>query len=95
MKPASRNCRRRRAAACERVRAVLDAALAHRLRGNLRDRVEGAWLALGGPACYGDATDLEDAEIFLDELEREEDAGDLTNTVRSRNVSPNSMRCRT
>ena len=26
-------------------------ALANRLRGTLRDRVEGAWLALGGPAC--------------------------------------------
>ncbi len=61
----------------ERVRAVLDAALAQRLRGNLRDRVEGAWLALGGPACCGDATELEDAEIFLDALERVEDAGDI------------------
>jgi ATP-dependent exoDNAse (exonuclease V) beta subunit len=61
----------------ERVRTVLDAALAHRLRGSLRDRVEGAWLALGGPACCSDATDLEDAEIFLDELAREDEAGDL------------------
>ncbi len=62
----------------ERVRAVLDAALAHRLRGSLRDRVEGAWLALGGPACCGDATELEDAEIFLDELAAQDDAGDLS-----------------
>ena len=62
----------------ERVRAVLAAALAHRLRGNLRDRVEGAWLALGGPACCGNATELEDAEIFLDELASEEEAGDLS-----------------
>ena len=61
----------------ERVRAVLDAALAHRLRGNLRDRVEGAWLALGGPACCRDATELEDAEIFLDELAAGDEAGDL------------------
>ena len=61
----------------ERVRGVLDAALAHRLRGNLRDRVEGAWLALGGPACCSDATELEDAEIFLDELASEDEAGDL------------------
>ncbi|MGH8705990.1 MAG: UvrD-helicase domain-containing protein [Burkholderiales bacterium] len=52
-------------------------AMIHRLRGTLRDRVEGAWLALGGPACVEDATDLEDAEIFLDELERLEEAGDV------------------
>ena len=61
----------------ERVREVLDVALVHRLRGNLRDRVEGAWLALGGPACCGDKTELEDAEIFLDELVNADDAGDL------------------
>ncbi len=49
----------------------------HRLRGTLRGRVEGAWLALGGPACVADRTDLEDAEIFLDELEELEQAGDI------------------
>ncbi len=57
-----------------RVRAVLEHAAADRARG-LRDRVEGAWLALGGPACAQSATELEDAEAFLDELERLEDAG--------------------
>jgi ATP-dependent exoDNAse (exonuclease V) beta subunit len=56
---------------------VLAPALADRMRGTLRDRVEGVWLALGGPACAADATDLEDAEIFLDELERLEEAGEL------------------
>ena len=59
-----------------RMREVL--APADRLRGTLRDKVEGVWLALGGPACVEDATDLEDAEIFLDELERLEEAGELT-----------------
>ena len=39
------------------------------LRAGLRETVEGAWLALGGPACVEDATDLEDAEIYLDYLE--------------------------
>jgi ATP-dependent helicase/nuclease subunit A len=58
--------------------AVLRPALENRLRGTLRDCVEGVWLALGGPACVGDATDLEDAEIFLDELERLEEAGELS-----------------
>ncbi len=61
-----------------RMREVLAPALADRLRGTLRDCVEGVWLALGGPACVDDATDLEDAGIFLDELERLEEAGDLT-----------------
>ncbi len=42
-----------------RVRRIAD-----RGRGSLRDRVEGAWLALGGPACVESATDLEDAEIY-------------------------------
>jgi ATP-dependent helicase/nuclease subunit A len=60
-----------------RVVSILRPALENRLRGTLRDRVEGAWLALGGPACVEDATDLEDAEIFFDELERLEEAGEL------------------
>jgi ATP-dependent helicase/nuclease subunit A len=56
-------------------RSVLAPALAERGRGNLRDRVEGVWLALGGPACVENETDLEDAEIFLDELSKLEAAG--------------------
>src|SRR3954470_10875956 len=58
-----------------RVREVLGAAWQNRARGSLRERVEGAWLALGGPACARSRTDLEDADAFLDELERLEDAG--------------------
>jgi ATP-dependent helicase/nuclease subunit A len=59
----------------ERFTRILAPAIANRGRGTLRDRVEGVWLALGGPACVEDATDLEDAEIFLDELEKLEHAG--------------------
>jgi ATP-dependent exoDNAse (exonuclease V) beta subunit len=55
--------------------SILAPAVANRSRGSLRERVEGVWLALGGPACVADKTDLEDAEIYLDELERLESAG--------------------
>jgi ATP-dependent exoDNAse (exonuclease V) beta subunit len=61
----------------ERFRTILAPAIANRGRGSLRDRVEGVWLALGGPACVDSATDLEDAEIYLDELESLERAGEL------------------
>ncbi len=60
-----------------RVVAILEPALANRLRGNLRDAVEGVWLARGGPACCRDATEIEDGAMFLDELERIEEAGDI------------------
>ncbi len=50
----------------ERFTRILAPAIANRGRGTLRDRVEGVWLALGGPACVEDATDLEDAGIFLE-----------------------------
>ncbi|MEK6244088.1 MAG: UvrD-helicase domain-containing protein [Pseudomonadota bacterium] len=61
----------------DRFRNVLAPAIANRMRGRLRERVEGAWLALGGPACVESETDLEDAAIYLDELERLEEAGGL------------------
>jgi ATP-dependent helicase/nuclease subunit A len=59
----------------ERFTRVLAPAIANRERGSLRDRVEGVWLALGGPACVEDRTDLEDAEIYLDELDKLEQSG--------------------
>ena len=61
--------------ALARIRDILRPALEGRLRGTLRDAVESTWLALGGPACAREATDLEDAEAYLDELERLEEAG--------------------
>jgi ATP-dependent exoDNAse (exonuclease V) beta subunit len=61
----------------DRFREVLVPAIENRMRGSLRARVEGVWHALGGPACVQGHTDLEDAGIFLDELERLEEAGGL------------------
>ncbi len=61
-----------------RVRTILAAALARRLRLGLRSQVEGVWLALGGPACAANAAELENAEAYLDHLEDAEEAGDLT-----------------
>src|SRR5438067_2757913 len=48
-----------------------------RSRPTLRAAVEAAWLALGGPACVENDTDLEDAAIFLDHLESSEEAGSI------------------
>ncbi len=64
-----------------RAHAVLKQSLDHRCRGSLRERVAGAWYALGGPACVGDTTDLEDAEIYFDYLEQHEEAGEIAAPV--------------
>ncbi|MCR4333399.1 MAG: UvrD-helicase domain-containing protein [Sulfuricaulis sp.] len=61
----------------DRVRVVIADCNAHRRRRPLRRLVEGTWLALGGPACAADATDLADALAYLDLLEELEVAGDL------------------
>ncbi|HXF65401.1 MAG TPA: UvrD-helicase domain-containing protein, partial [Burkholderiales bacterium] len=61
----------------ERAGAVLDAALAARRRGSFARRVEGAWLALGGPACACEPVELEDARAFFKLLESLEEGGDL------------------
>ncbi len=64
------------------VRAVLAKSLAMRGRSRLRQVVEGAWLALGGPACVDAPTDLEDARVYLDLLDELEEGGDITDTAR-------------
>ncbi len=64
-------------ARARRVRDVLEPFVSGWLRGSLRQRVEGAWLALGGPACVERASDLDDAETFFDQLDELEEAGDL------------------
>ncbi|HUP31046.1 MAG TPA: 3'-5' exonuclease, partial [Usitatibacter sp.] len=65
----------------ERVRTVMGRALAQRARSSLRDAVEGAWLALEGPACLQEAVDLEDADCYLAHLEKFEEAGRLTSLL--------------
>ncbi|MCM2329036.1 MAG: UvrD-helicase domain-containing protein [Lysobacter sp.] len=64
-------------ARARRVRDVLDEVLASRSRSTLRDAVEGAWHALGGPACAADATALDEADAYLDHLEQAEASGTL------------------
>src|SRR6185437_7694988 len=61
----------------ERVRTILAPFMDQRLRGSMRERVEGAWLALGGPACALRESELEDAETFFDRLDALERAGDI------------------
>ena len=60
-----------------RVREVLQCAIADRRRGTLRNAVEGAWLALGGPACMEEVADLEDAGRYFDYLQEREAAGTI------------------
>jgi ATP-dependent helicase/nuclease subunit A len=61
----------------ERTRGILGPFITARRRASLRDCVEGAWLALGGPACVESDLDLEEADIYLDHLEATEEAGAL------------------
>ena len=60
-----------------RMREILAPFVERRLRGSVRERVEGAWLALGGPACASLESDLEDAETFFDQLDQLERGGDV------------------
>lgn len=68
----------------ERFTRILAPAIENRERGSLRDRVEGVWLALGGPACVESQTDLEDAEIYLDQLDKLEASGGAADPVALR-----------
>ena len=59
-----------------RLMQALHPLLAASARGSLRQQVEAAWLALAGPACSEDASDLADAAVYLDFLEAAELRGE-------------------
>lgn len=65
----------------DRVRSVLAGCMPRVGRQPLRRLVEGAWIALGGPACCADRTDLGDAFVYLDLLEECESGGDIPDLV--------------
>ena len=67
-----------------RVWPVLEAALENRERAPLRDWVEGAWLALGGPLCLPDAAAAEDVEVFFTFLQTLGDSGRAVTPERVR-----------
>ncbi len=66
----------------DRVRNVLHQALEERGRQPLRDWVERAWHALGGPATLAGESALQDAEAFLDRLDELDRAGDVEDVTR-------------
>ncbi|MFK7886191.1 MAG: UvrD-helicase domain-containing protein [Gammaproteobacteria bacterium] len=62
-----------------RVKAVLAQAMGARGRQDLRRWVEGAWTALGGPACLTSANEMNNALSYFDLLETLDEAGGLEN----------------
>jgi len=63
------------------TRDVLLRALVARGRGSLREQVEHAWLALGGPAALAGAEALADAEAYLELLEELDEGGALLSSA--------------
>ena len=61
----------------DRIIPVLSEAIDRRSTLPVRRWVEGAWIALGGPASLDTPTDLEDASAYLDLLERSLDGLDV------------------
>ncbi len=60
-----------------RVRGMLAEFISARRRVSAARWVEGAWLALGGPACVTDRAGLEDAQAYFRLLEKLEESGDI------------------
>jgi ATP-dependent helicase/nuclease subunit A len=83
------------AARLARLQAALQPAIAGRGRRSLGGWLRSAWLALGGPATVADASDLANAELLFDALDRLEaesgawpEASDLEASVEHIRASP-------
>ncbi|QOJ23965.1 MAG: UvrD-helicase domain-containing protein [Gammaproteobacteria bacterium] len=76
-----------------RIWEVLHPCMSNRQRRSLRVTVESAWHALGGPGYLnstakngtGTANHLDDAMIYLDYLENQEEAGDIQDLINFEN----------
>jgi ATP-dependent exoDNAse (exonuclease V) beta subunit len=61
-----------------RILPILRSKIAERRRFPLRQFVEITWLALGGPACLEQSTDLDDVQAFFQLLETLDEGGDVS-----------------
>ena len=61
-----------------RIQPILTRAAEDRGHRRLRELVESAWIALGGPSCVARDADLEDASTYFDLIERVDEGGDLS-----------------
>lgn len=59
----------------ERILPILDCTLSLRDKISLRSNVEGVWIQLGGPASVANETDLADAEVYFQLLEKFDQTG--------------------
>lgn len=66
----------------KRIIPILSIGLAERRRSALRTWIEKIWLALGGPACIDEESDLDDAHAFFNLLEKLDEAWDLPDISR-------------
>ncbi len=70
------------AARLHRTRSILQEHLSRRGRCDLRDWVEQAWIALGGPATLEERSDLANAETWFELLQKLDQAGDLPDVAQ-------------
>ncbi len=61
----------------QRVATILAQSLQRRRQIALRDLIEGAWIALGGPAVVRSETELEEAQMLFQLLEQFDRGGDI------------------
>ncbi len=62
---------------CQRIVAVLADSLRARKRHTLRGYIEGAWIALGGPACVTQQESLQQAQAFFAVLDENAEGNDI------------------